>query len=282
MEIIDVAIIGGGPAGISCAIQLKRFGLNPLIIEQNKIGGLLRNANLIENYIGFPNGISGIELVRLFESQLSLNEVNILFDKVNDINFKNNLFEIFACETALFSKRLVIASGTIPKRLSFDSNKLFYEIADMPLLKEKTIAVIGAGDAAFDYALNLSGDNRIFVLNRSDKIKCIKSLLEKCERRENITYLSNINVLELKDKDDTLSLICEHGNITKDISVDYLLAAIGRSPALNFMNDDFKAQMDLLIESKYLFMIGDVKNNNHRQISISIGDGIKAAMEVFE
>src|SRR4030067_3593524 len=69
MDIEDVIIIGGGPAGIAAAIQLKRYGLNPLIFERGALGGLLRNANLVENYPGFPGGISGMKLVGLLEQQ---------------------------------------------------------------------------------------------------------------------------------------------------------------------------------------------------------------------
>ena len=85
-----IVIIGGGPSGIACAIQLIRYGYNPVIIEKNEPGGLLRNANLVENYPGFPNGISGIDLSHIFVEQLNRFGVELISDEVISLDYAEN------------------------------------------------------------------------------------------------------------------------------------------------------------------------------------------------
>ena len=91
-----VAIIGAGPAGITAAIQLKRYGLSPMLFEKEAIGGLLRNANWVENYPGFPNGISGLKLTRLMAQQLKTVGVEGFFEEVLELDYAK---EVFTLET---------------------------------------------------------------------------------------------------------------------------------------------------------------------------------------
>ena len=92
MEINKVAIIGAGPAGISSAIQLKRFGIDPIVFESDQIGGLLHNANLVENYPGFPDGISGEKLCMLFIEQFNKCNTNIINEEVITLDYIDNEF----------------------------------------------------------------------------------------------------------------------------------------------------------------------------------------------
>jgi len=85
--LVDVAIIGAGPVGIAAAIQLKRYDIEFMIFEKGKIGGLLRNANLVENYLGFPRGIRGRELVELFKEQLKNAGVKVQFEMVRELDY---------------------------------------------------------------------------------------------------------------------------------------------------------------------------------------------------
>jgi len=284
MHNYDVAIIGAGPAGIATAIQLKRYGLNPLVFEKGEIGGLLKNANLVENYIGFPEGISGKELVKLFQKQFENNQINIIYEDVQKVEYKDFLFEITTNKGIMTFKKLVIATGTKPKKISLekDSNKIFYEISQIFNTRNKKIAIIGGGDAAFDYGLSLSVHNSVVILNRSTRIKCLKALFNKCKDKENLKYISKIKLKEIQEHNDGLSLICDYDNITRELYADYLLIAVGREPMLDFLSDNIKSRLDEFQKEKLIYLIGDVKNKDYRQTAISTGDGIRAAMEIFD
>lgn len=278
-----IIIIGAGPAGMAAAIQLKRYGLNPLLIEKHIPGGLLHNANLVENYLGFPSGISGNKLTELFTKQLQNNYIDILNEEAEFVDYKNNLFEIKTTSKTLQCNHLLIATGTTPKKPDFikDFNNVFYEITSIANIYDKKIAIIGAGDAAFDYAINLSKNNQITILNRSKNIKCIETLLNQCKKEKNINYIENIQVTSTAKCENKLILQCNHESI-QEIITDYLLIAIGRNPNLIFLSDKIKNNLTNLKEQKLIYFIGDVKNQTYRQTAISTGDGIKAAMEIFD
>ena len=151
-----MVIIGAGPAGLSTAIQLKRYDIEPTLLEKEEIGGLLRNANLVENYPGFPSGVPGPELVKLFKKQLENAQIKVYFEKVLELDYKNGLFSIKTNQKKITCRIVVIASGTKPRKLSnLDlpteiENHIFYEIYPLTQVTNKKIAIIGAGDAAFD------------------------------------------------------------------------------------------------------------------------------------
>lgn len=283
-----VAIIGAGPAGLAAAIQLKRYGLQPLLIEQSNPGGLLLNANLVENYLGFPGGIPGPELASLFEHQASMTGVQITTARVVSVNFKR-IFEIHTTAGAYQTEFLVIASGTRPKRLPglavqpAIQNRLYYEVYPLREVHGKQIAVIGAGDAAFDYALNLSQRNQVALLNRSAKLNCLPLLWERACGSANIHYHANTEVGCVKPAKPTgllLECLSPDGNL--NLGVDFLVAAIGREPQADFLAVEFLRQAETLKQQGKLYFIGDVKNDIYRQTSIAAGEGIMAAMKIYQ
>lgn len=284
MNINDVIIIGAGPSGIAAAIQLKRQGIEPVLLEKNQVGGLLKNANLVENYPGFPDGISGLNLIFLFKKQLENLDIKIQYEQVLKVEFKNGIFSIITDKKIRKSKILVIASGTEPERLNIAENienKIFYEVYPLINIKNKDIAIIGGGDGAFDYALNLGKHNRVKILNRSSSVKCLPILRERCLKNSGIKYLENITVEEIREENGKLNLICRQINNFQEIKADYLLVSIGRKPCLDFIDDDIiKKAQNGVIET--LFITGDAQNGIYRQTSICVGDGVKAAMKICE
>ncbi|MFC1784890.1 NAD(P)/FAD-dependent oxidoreductase [Candidatus Neomarinimicrobiota bacterium] len=274
---INVIIIGAGPAGIACAFQLKRYNIDSIIFEKDDIGGLVKNANLVENYLGFPNGIYGKRLVQLLNKQSQSNKLDIKYEIVESVEFLEDTYKIKTNRKIYHSKYLVIASGTkpiIPDTPVIQNNiksKVFFEIYKLGHVKNKNIAIIGAGDCAFDYALNLSDNNKVIILNRSNLIKALPILQDKVSKVENIKYFDNTEVQEVGTIDKQLNLILKNNN--KSILVDYLLIAIGREPNLDFIGKD-------LLLNPNVFQIGDVKNEQFRQISIAIGDGTFTAMNI--
>ena len=288
MKISDVVIIGAGPAGISTAIQLRRYNIEPLLLEQSAVGGLLRNANLVENYPGFPEGIIGIELVNIFLKHLDRAGVKVYFEVVSELDYNNKNFTVKTNKQTITSRIAVIATGTKPRKITNLSipadieHYVFYEV--YPIINEvgKNIAIIGAGDAAFDYALNLSRHNKVTILNRGSKTKCLPLLWERAAKNENISYEENTTVESIEKYNDGLKLHCSQARSEKKIICTYLVIAIGRKPDNSFISSNLKLNIDKFQKSKLLYLIGDIKNDMYRQTSLAVGEGTRAAVEIHE
>lgn len=288
MNLKDVIIIGAGPGGLATALQLQRYGITAQIFEADKIGGLLRNANLVENYLGFPDGISGSDLVKLFEEQARANSLQITPERVVELSHNENFFEVRTSQQVYPSRMVVIATGTKPRRFTDliipeqFRNQVLYEVYPVLSFKGKRVAIVGAGDAAFDYALNLGRYNEVMILNRAEQIRCLPLLWDRVSASSTITYHSKTRISKLIARNDQeMSIECITPNGIDLIQVEILIGAIGRDPQLDFISGNFHQKAIQLESSGELYYVGDVVNGPYRQTSIAVGDGILAAMKIY-
>jgi len=289
----EIAIIGAGPAGMAAALQLKRYGLKLRLFEKEEPGGLMRNARRIENYPGFPRGISGVQLAELFRKHLAAFDIPIIHRQVILLTpgKKERKFYLIASDDSQYSADMVVmASGTRPKEMKQFSalsprlkKRIFFEIFPLFTEKKKKILIIGSGDAAFDYALNLSAYNDIFVFNRGNSIKALPCLKGQVNRNTKIRYFEQAMVKEIKEGSRTALVIgFQQRGTLKTLEADYLVWATGRVPQKDFYSPELAREEKKLISSGLLFPAGDVKNGKYRQISIAISDGIRTAMKIFQ
>lgn len=287
MGTYPVVIIGAGPAGLAAAMQLKRQGVDPVVLERKQVGGLLLNANWVENYPGFVDGISGPELVTLFSDQAERLGVVIENEEVLAVGFEDKYFRIVTNKRELKSQLLVAGSGTTPRRIADQlisedvGDRIHYEVYPLIEEKDKQIVIIGAGDAAFDYALNLSRNNRITILNRGSDIKALPLLFERSQAVKEIRYQANTEIIGIsRTKSGRMNLSLKASNTDHIIECDYLLAAIGREPEYSFADPSIMQGLETLLKDQKLFLIGDLQNGSFRQTTIAVADGIRAAMIV--
>ncbi len=281
MQPDEVVIVGAGPAGMTAAIQLKRYGIPFVILEKERVGGLLWNANLVENYPGFPAGVSGPKLVGLIEKQMERIGVEVTFDSVADLDYDETGFRVKTLQTEYRPRFVIVASGTRPNPFPLAipdvaQGMVFSDVYHLLHVSDKHVVIIGAGDAAFDYALNLTKNrNSVTILNRGGEVKCLRLLWERAMAESSIEYRAETPVSKI-DLDETAGRLKVRTEAGESLEADYLLFAIGRIPQMDFL---LSAE---LVDKKGngLYFVGDVKNSLYRQAAIAAGDGLRAAMEI--
>ncbi len=290
----SVIIVGCGPAGIASAIQLKRSNIDFKIICR-KFGGIANNANKIENLLGFPDGISGQSFVSTLKQHFEKLSIHVTKDNIQNvrkvIENENDLFHIKCENGEYYSKFLIIATGTAPKKLNipgekklWEKKRLNYEMYNFTYQKNiKTIAIIGSGDAAYDYALNLSKfPVKIDILQRSKEVKCLFLLQKRAQDNSNITIINNIKLQTMTFENHKIKIKTTR-RPKKDLQdYDFMIVAVGRSPNINFLSEDLHKTYKKSKKIPNLYIIGDVRNKKYRQISIAMGDGVKCVMEIME
>lgn len=285
-----VALIGGGPACATAAIQLVRSGIETVIVTE-RIGGSIRNANLVENLIGFPEGISGEEYVELMEKQLDHSKIPIINEKVKSISRVNSKYSILAEDSEIISDYLIIGTGSIPVKLeingeeeAFKEGRLFYEIYNArENSKGKVITIIGSGDVAYDYSLNLSKiAKQITIVQRTEKTKSLPILQKRVKEEKKINILSNKIPYEIFVENEKVILATRTEKEVNEIKSDLLIVAIGREPNIGFLSEDIKEEYENPKVESNLYFVGDVKIRNYRQVSIAMGDGMNCAMEIVK
>jgi thioredoxin reductase len=284
-----VIIVGAGPAGLSAAIQLERYAIPARLFESDTAGGLLWNANHVENYPGFPSGISGRELAARFAEHAESAGVRVTLERVVELDWEDGFFRAATSAGVYRSKRAVIASGTKPRLLEGltipDSlaKRVHYEVRSLLDVEDARIVIVGSGDAAFDYALNLGRKNDVAILGRGAGSKCLTLLLERARACPRIAYHANTSIASLSAAPEgRLEVKCSGALDGSTLVADYLVGAVGRDPRLDFLAERIRETSSDLEERGLLCYAGDVKNGMCRQTAIAAGDGILAAMRVYQ
>ncbi|MBO5954999.1 MAG: FAD-dependent oxidoreductase [Clostridia bacterium] len=280
----DVAVIGGGPAGLSACIFTTRAGLNTICFEKLAIGGQASLSHDIGNYPGF-NSISGFELTMKMFEQAKVNGTQFIFGSVAKIKKLKTGFSIKTKTETYLTKKLIVACGTIPRRLGLNEDKFigkgvsYCASCDGNFFKGKQVAIVGGGDSAFVYAEYLSRIvKKVFILNRSEKFKAGLKRIENVKKLKNVEILTNTQIKELKGDDVLDGVMLNNG---KELDVKGVFVAIGHVPDLKFLDFDLKKDKNGYIvfdknmktSEENVFACGDIVSKHFRQVITACADG---------
>lgn len=297
MQIYDVIIIGGGPAGAAAGIYSARQRLDTLLITKEFGGQLSHKAVMIENYPGFEE-ISGLELMQRFEKQLRKQKIDIEKDEAKEVKKIGDDFFVLTKNKQRFqSKALIVASGADPRPLEVPGEKEFLGkgvsycvTCDGPLFSDKTVAVVGGGNGGFEAAVFLDKiAKRIYILEFGDKIKADAENQEMAKRSGKIEIITNAAVKKIEGKNFVTSLTYQDRLTEKmiDLAVDGVFVEIGYQPATSFLKGlvDFSDRDEVLVDystcatkTPGLFSAGDINAGKFKQIAMAVGDGTRAAL----
>lgn len=298
---LDVIIVGGGPAGMNAALYAKRLGLETLIIESLEFGGQMLNTLEIENYVGMKN-VSGFDLSSDMEEHMRefLDDSHVIYDEVKSITKTDGTFEVKLQKEVLRSKAVIIATGCQYRKIGISGEGdllgrgvSYCAVCDGPFFKDKDIAVIGGGNSAVEEALYLSTIARnVTIVHRRDGLRASKVYADKAMAKENIDFKwSHVPTsIDGEEKVSGLSLKSTKDNTEHSIDVDGVFVYIGVDPNLPKLEgmDSVTSESGFIITNEDmstsvdgLFAIGDIREKELRQIITAAGDGAIAAQSVY-
>ncbi len=292
----EIVIIGGGPAGLTAGLYTSRARLSSLLIERGLVGGQIADAELVENFPGFPEGVSGLELGQSMHQQATKHGLNTIIAEVTGIELKGEKKVVMTTKGNFAAKAVIIASGSerrklgIPGEEEFTGKGISYcATCDAPFFKEKPVAVVGGGDAAITEALYLTKfASGVTVLHRRDQLRATRILQEKAFSEPKIEFLLNTVVEEIEGE-DTVKRLKLRQVITGEksaLNVSGVFVSIGLAPATDYLRGVLALDAAGYIitsermetEIPGIFAAGDIRLNSARQAITAAGDGATAAI----
>lgn len=296
MDTYDIVIIGGGPAGLTAGIYAARAALKTVLLEQAMPGGLAATTDIIENYPGFPEGLSGPDLANHMLAQAERFGLEIQYTAAQFLTKTDNVFRITTDNGMIQSKTVIIASGAKPKMPGFQGEQEFHgkgvsycATCDGAFFRDKTVVVVGGGDSAVEEALFLTKfATKVYIVHRRNELRATKYVQEKAKNNDKIEFILN-SVIEAIKGENIVSAVDVKNVETGDIltlEANGVFIYIGHAPSTELVQD-----MVELDEGGYiitddtmnttvpgLFAAGDIRSKTLRQVVTAVSDGAIAAM----
>ncbi|MCX5997129.1 MAG: thioredoxin-disulfide reductase [Chloroflexi bacterium] len=299
MKEYEVVIIGGGPAGLTAGLYASRYGLSTMLIERGLFGGQIINAGEIQNYPGFPGGVSGMDLGQMMYDQASKFGLRAETAEVSGIKTSGNGFDLTVDDETISAKAVIIATGSNYRKMGIDGEERlngrgisYCATCDGFLFKNLDVAVVGGGDTAVSDALELSQHCKtVYVIHRRDQLRASEIVQRAAFSSERIKFIWNSIVSKLEGQEKLEKVIIQDVKTgsTSGLNVSGVFVAIGLIPN----NDLFKGFLELdeagnVVSNEMMhtsvpgiFTAGDIRKNSPRQVATAVGDGATAAKSAF-
>ncbi|NMA91543.1 MAG: FAD-dependent oxidoreductase [Firmicutes bacterium] len=292
-KIYDMVVLGGGPAGATASIYGARMGHRVLLLEKMMVGGEIVSTERLDNYPGFPEGLSGFEFGQLLEKQVLKFEVELAREVIEQVSLSGEEKKVVAGGKEYRGRTLIIATGTIPRMLDVEGEQKlkgkgvsYCAACDAHFFRGKQVAVVAETDAALREAITLAGIvERVYVISRRGSFRSAETLQQKLLSLPNVEMLwkATVGRIEGGEKLDYLQVIQEGSSRT--LPVEGIFIYSGRQPNTDILQGSLAVddrgyiltneQMETSVPKVYA--AGDVRQTPLRQVITAAADGAIAA-----
>lgn len=304
MERKKLVIIGSGPAGYTAAVYAARANLSPVLFEgfyAGPAGGQLMTTTEVENYPGFPDGISGPELIERFRAQAIRFGTQVMGEDVESVDLKRHPFIVKGSKNQFEADSVIISTGATAKRLDIVGSRdgEFWQkgvtacaVCDgaAPIFRNRPLFVVGGGDTAMEEALFLTKfGSRIFIVHRRDELRASKIMQERALANPKIEVLWDSVVAKVEGDNVVKSVIIENLKTSQKTKHEAggLFFAIGHTPNTAFLlnqielhpNGYIKVFKGTRTNIEGVFAAGDVQDHEYRQAVTAAGSGCMASLD---
>lgn len=299
MDVYDVIIIGAGPAGLTAGLYAGRFGLKTLILEKINIGGQIILSSNIENFPGFPGGVSTQELIDRFKRQVDDVGVKVEFEEVvgveESFRLQVPLYNIKTKDDSYETKSVIVASGAQSKKLDVEGEDKFIGrgvsycgTCDGPLFKDKEVMVIGGGDRAIEEAIFLTTyAKKVNIVHRRHQLRASNILEAKVKQNHKINFILDtiLEKIDGKDRVEEVRLKNVINNSVNVIACQGVFIFVGITPNTHFLKNFLQmdesgfiiTDQNLKSSSNGIFACGDCRKKSLYQVINACAEGALAA-----
>lgn len=302
IENVKCLIIGSGPAGYTAAIYAARANMNPILYQGNQPGGQLTTTNEVENFPGYPDGVTGPEMMVQLQAQAQRFGTDVRDGWVTKVDFSGPIHKVWVNETKeIHAKTVIISTGASAKYLGLPSEQHYLQmgggvsacaVCDGFFYRNQEVVIVGAGDSACEEAHYLSKlCKKVTMLVRTDKFRASRIMEERVRKTENIEILLNTSTVEVMGDGQVVNAVKVKNNTTgeeREIAATGFFVAIGHKP-----NTDIFKDYITLDETGYIvnvagssktnvagvFVAGDAADHVYRQAITAAGTGCMAALD---
>ena len=296
-EVLNVLILGSGPAGLSAAIYAARAELEPVVLTGLQFGGQATLTNEIENYPGFPDGVGGSELGELLQKHAERFGAKVEFELATELDLSSRPFRIQTENGQILAKSLIVATGANPIHMDIEGEKeltgrgvSYCGTCDGWFFKGKNVVVVGGGDSALEEALFLTRfASSVTIVHRRDTFRASAILQKRATNNSKIHFLMNTIVTKIVGDEKVESVLIKDviSGEEKSLETDGFFVFIGHSPNTQL----FKGQLDMTdlgyIKIDHLmrasvpgvFVAGEAADPDFKQVVTSAGMGAAAAIQ---
>lgn len=294
----DLIIIGSGPAGFTAAIYGGRAMLSTLVIAGSSLGGTMSLTNEIENYPGFPDGITGQELATRMRQQAERFGAVVEMDEVTAVDLKIHPFKVKTYSRELEAKALIIATGTSARKLRVPGEReyagrgvSYCAVCDGFFYRDREVIVVGGGDSALEEGLFLTRfASKVTIVHRRDELRAGKILQERAFRNTKISFVWNSVVTEILGNEQGVTGVRLKNVKTGEESIleaSGVFIYIGSQPSTDFLKGQLELdELGFIVTNRLghtsvpgVFAAGDIQQPILRQVATAVGSGAVAAME---
>ncbi len=299
-KVEKVIIIGGGPAGFTAGLYTARAQLNPLLFTGNDIGGQVALTYEIENYPGFPEGLSGTDLAERFQKQAEKFGTRVEYDHVLELDLSQHPFTLRTqFEKEYKAESIILSMGATPRKLQVPGEAeltgrgvSYCATCDGFFFKDKEVVVVGGGDSALEEGLFLTRfASKVTIIHRRDELRASKILQKRAFENEKIAFIWDTVVTSINAGDNgavaSVTLKNVKTDAVRDFAVDGVFIFIGHIPNSDIVKGQVAMDPDgYVITNRFghtsvpgVFAAGEIQDHRFKQVSTSVGQGAMAAME---